>query len=67
MGEITHPRALRTFQDLAYYPFVPHPSSQQPRVGELETHHSSHKESLEGITLSIGIIVRVPCAEEKNV
>lgn len=33
-------------------------SSGAPRLG---THHSSHKESLEGITLSIGIIVRVPC------
>lgn len=32
------------------------------RVRELGTHHSGHKESLEGIALSIGIIVRVPCA-----
>ena len=61
-----HPR------DLVY---CPHPSSQQSRVPrllwgsrdwELGTHHSSHKESLEGITLSIGIIVRVPCAGKRE-
>lgn len=63
-------KALRVFPGHSLLSFVlfPSPGSldfrllRGPRGWEPGTHHSGHKERLEGITLSIGIIVRVPCA-----